>query len=333
MNANAFSISKTSLIMGILAMILLTGGAYAEFKPISAIPASTTFLIRIDVKQLASLNIYKQIEAERDQDPKAKALYEKFVNSTGVKLEEDVDHVFVSLIGSAGPGSDAISLVTGKFDEKKIITYGTNKENNEGKEVKETEYNGVKIYNVPGDKDEQESFFSILSPQLLVFGTEGGIRLAIDAEKGKAKGIATSEEIMALAQKVKSDSLIWGVGQLPKAVATAPSVGPTQALKTLKTLSFSVDYSPNLDITITGDCEEEKEAVEVKNSISQALGMAMIFGAQMGLSDIIQKLQISNAAKSVILKLSLTPEEIALLKAKIDEFKSQGAAMPMGGGF
>lgn len=328
------------LTLSILIAILLTLSVSAASDPFSVIPSNATFLIRIDVKQLVAMDLYKQWEVEKEGDPKAKVMYEQFTKATGVKIEKDVIDAVVAVVGepSKSGSGHAVAVVSGTFDGEKIVAYAKQTATTEGKTFSETTYNGVKIYSAPKEGSKEPGMFAVLSANTMLFGTDKGIKAAIDTSKGTVKPVTTNQELMALRSRVKAKPVLWGVGSLPKAVAAPQAAGPAAALQNLKTIIMTADMSPNLDLYVAGDCDSPEAAGQVKDALNQAMGLAMMFGAQMGLAEVAQKIQISSAENTVAISLSLTPEEISSIKAKLEQFKAQqgknggNGGFPMGGG-
>lgn len=322
-------------LLFLVTVLLCSNITSASTDPFSIVPVDASFVIRVDVQKLVTLDIYEEWQSEQDAeaDPEAQALYKKFVEATGIDIESDISNAVIAVLGQPGPANagQSVAIVNGVFDPDRVVDYARERQAEEGKKLTESTYNEKKIYSLPQEDTGNKAYFSFISGNTAVFGTEKGVKAAIDTSQGTVAPITTSEKMMSLRAQVRGTPVIWGAGVLPAAPAQAQAAGPAAALQHLESIVVTVDLSPNIDLFIAGNCKTAEAAMQVNQTLNQAMGLAMMFGAQMGLSGIIQKIRLSHSGSVVELSLSLTPEDIEQLKASMERFREQQSAGGVGG--
>lgn len=292
------------------------GGSSAQMDALSIIPANNNLLLGINWKKLTGTPFFQ--EASKDMPAEAK------------EISKDVNDAIVAIgmRGSAAQPPSGLAIVSGNFDENKIVGLITEAAKKQGAgEVKKETVEGKTIYLSAKDPNIGMVF---ISPNQAAWGQVATLKESLALLNKKGDSVKSNKELMDLFNKRDANKLLWGAAILPPPPAgqAAQAGDPMAALQSLKAFSLGVDYN-NKDLTIdwsgnTQDAAQAQNLVNMVNSYKTIFG-ATLASQQPALGQVIQGAQISNQDKSITISLKLNDEVLKQLSQKMNE-KAPAAA-------
>lgn len=295
-----------------------SGPGAGQADPLTLIPSGNNLLLGINWKKLTGTPFFK--EASKDMPPEA------------AEISKDVDQaiVAISMRASAQPPS-GIAIVTGSFDEKKLLGLLEEAAKKQGAtEVKKESVEGKTIYLSSKDPNIGMVF---LSPHQAAWGQVASLKESLGLLNKKGESIQSNKELVGLFNKRDANKLLWGAAILPPPPAgqAAQAGDPMAALQSLKAFSIGIDYNDK-DLTIDWSGSTQ-EATEAQNLVNMVNSYKTIFGAtlaaqQPALGQVIQGAQITNKDKEIMISLKLGEEVLKQLSQKMNEKAPAPGAAP-----
>ncbi len=273
------------------------------------IPASNNFLININWKKLSTTPFYQ--EATKDVPDEAKTVL------------ATVDQAYLAL-SLKGPSEApmGLAIVTGKFEEPKIVSLLEERAKKQGGELKKETVEGKTIYLSAKDPNIGLVF---LSPTLAMWGQKSSIQESLILQSKKGESIESNKTLIDLFNKKDSEKMIWGVGVLPRpATPSNPqNPDPMASLQGLEAFTFGIDYNKSISLDWIGNARDVTQAQNIANLFNS---YKTIFGASIAAQypqwgQVIQGAQITSKDKVVNLSLSIGEDLIQEIKQKIAEKK------------
>ncbi len=288
----------------------------AKNDALSLIPASNNFLINVNVKKLNTTPFYQ--EATKDVPEEARA-----VLST-------VDEAYLAL-NLKGPSEApmGLAIVTGKFEEAKIVSLLEERAKKQGGELKKETLEGKTLYLSAKDPNIGLVF---VSPTLAMWGQKVSIQESLALSTKKGASIESNKTLMDLFAQRDAQKMIWGAGVLPRpATASNPqNPDPMASLQGLEAFTFGIDFNKALTIDWVGNAHDTTQAQNIANLFNS---YKTIFGASIAAQypqwgQVIQSAQITNKDKTISLSLSIGEDLIQEIKQKIAEKKKALETQP-----
>ncbi|MGD8539904.1 MAG: DUF3352 domain-containing protein, partial [Candidatus Aminicenantes bacterium] len=190
----------------------------------------------------------------------------------------------------------------------------------EEEEMVESDYNGMTLYSVQGDENE-EGAFAFLDESNVVIGNENNVKTVIDITQNKADNIYKNQALTDLLAKTEKEGILWGAFLIPaKAVEEAASENPMMsAFEALKAATLLFDYkNQNIlaEIKLMSDNEENNKKIADALNGFKAFG-AMAAAEKPEIGELLNKIEISSTAEHVKVYLSLPEELLNKLKSSI----------------
>jgi len=293
------------------------GGGGGKVDPLDVIPASTNLLINLNLKKMQSLPMFADMMKDAPQEAK--------------ELSKDVDEAVLAL-NMRGPAQapSGLAIVTGNFDEKKVLTLLDEAAKKAGGEVKKEIFEGKTLYISPKDPNIGMAF---LAPNQAMWGQVSTLKESILLLSKKGENVRSNKELMELYNKRDTKKMLWGVGLIPPGVTPPAQPGdPLASLQGIKAFSLAIDYdTKDLSLDLTANAQDASQAQSLTNLINS---YKTIFGAslatqQPAVGQIIQGAQISNQDKSITLSLKISELVLKQLSQMVADKKGGGGA-PMG---
>jgi hypothetical protein len=271
------------------------------------------------------------------KDQKSLKEFNEFKKKTGLDPRKDLETGIVVLMDlPSGPNDKNEKLylvVSGKFDQKKIIAAMKAEEKDNFKEEKisgYTLYHGSTLNNET--QEQKELFLSFKNTDLILFATsQDSILAACQIADGKKDSIAKGSTLYDMFENVNQSHMFWGLFTIPESSKKELESGPGMmfpAFKDITSIYFGGSYDgKNLAIDanlFTAKSESIKELATTLNSFKDMIQSFASQGEQSADSakamEIIDKINISQEKDSVKITISLTKEQL-------EGFKKEGMGM------
>ena len=287
-----------------------SGTSSGQMDPLTLIPASNNLLLGVNWKKLSGTPFFQ--EAAKDMPVEAK------------EISKDVNDavIAISMRGSPAQPPSGLAIVSGNFDEKKIVGLIEEAAKKQGAtEVKKETVEGKTVYLSAKDPNIGMVF---LSPNQAAWGQVATLKETLALLNKKGASVQSNKELVSLFNKRNANKLLWGAAILPSPPAGQASQpgDPMAALQSLKDFSIGVDYN-NKDLSIdwsgsTQDATQAQNLVNMVNSYKTIFG-ATLASQQPALGQVIQGAQIGNQDKSITISLKLNEEVLKQLSQKMNE--------------
>lgn len=297
-----------------------SGPAGGQVDPLSIIPSGNNLLIGINWKKLTGTSFFQDVS--KDMPAEAK------------EISKDVNDavIAVSMRGNPAQPPAGLAIVSGTFDEKKILGLIEEAAKKQGAtEVKKETIEGKTVYLSSKDPNIGMVF---LSPTQAAWGQIATLKESLALLNKKGESIHSNKELLSLYNKRDANKLLWGAAILPPPPEgqAAPAGDPMAALQGLKAFSLGIDYN-NKDLSIdwTGNTQD---AAQAQNLVNMVNSYKTIFGAtltaqQPALGQVIQGAQITNQDKNITISLKLNDDVLKQLSQKMNEKAPAAPAAPM----
>jgi hypothetical protein len=293
------------------------GGGGGKVDPLDVIPANSNLLISLNLKKMQTMPMFADMMKDAPQEAK--------------DMSKDMDSAVLALTmrGPAEPPS-GLAIVTGNFDEPKVVLLLEDAAKKQGGEVKKETFEGKTLYLSPKDPSIGMAF---LAPNEAMWGQVATLKDAITLASKKGESVRSNKELMDLYNKRDDKKMLYGVGLIPPGVTPPAQPGdPMASLQGIKAFSLGIDYdNQNLSIDLTANAQDANQAQSLTNMINS---YKTIFGTtlasqQPAVGQIIQGANITNQDKSITISLKVSDAVLKQLSQMVAE-KKAGAGAPMG---
>jgi hypothetical protein len=309
-------------------------------------PQDATGVMVIDIHRALQTEVAQKMITGQDTAPK----YRKFVEETGIDPQKDVYYLAGAMIGDMLKNPEGAVIVNARFNKDALLA----KIKKEGGELKQTEYEGIAIYELqPPEKAEPEemesetpgeggeemgqaestepqgemmkphekpAYGAFLSDSNFALGTENGIKAVIDVLKNKRENVFKNEALSNLIKEADQKAMFWAAMDIPPE-ATKKMAESNPMLSTLEgihSLLLSFDYRDNnlrAEIKILNDdAAKNKQIAEFLTGMKALGGMAS--GEKPELAELMNKITITSGDNFVSIKADIPEELINRLSEK-----------------
>ena len=202
------AVSGGILLLGLFAgVVAYYGGAaqvaegQAEDSDFEYIPAGATAVAYADLRAVMGSTLrerFRQVEPESE----ARRAFEE---TTGIDLEEDIDHVLAGLMPGDDAAESAIILLRGRFDEAHLDAlarlHGAQVQEQAGRRLLEL------------TEDDRTFALAFVEPGLAMIGDRNSLNLALES-RDNGQSVTSNEELMALVREIEVGHNVWAVGRL-----------------------------------------------------------------------------------------------------------------------
>lgn len=294
------------------------GSASAE-DMLGLLPMNAKGVFLVNVNQAMSIEAADKAIRESDDYQK----YLEFIEKTGIDPQKDIFYVAAALTSDLdGKHEKGVAIVNMKYEKEKILSLVKEKLAEEEQEMVESDYNGMTLYAVHGDEDE-EGAFAFLDDSNVVIGSENEVKTVIDVSQKKADNIYKNEALTDLLAKTEKEGIVWGAILIPsdvveKAASENPMMSSFEAVGAATLLFDYKNQNIIAEIKLMSDDEENNKKIADALNGFKALG-AMAAGEKPELGELLNKIEISSTADHVKLYCSLPEELLNKLKSAIPE--------------
>lgn len=302
-----------------------TSGSGAAKDDLSLIPRDADVVLMVNLAQARDTPLWKKAVDKVNSDPKAKHDYDEFVKKCSFDPMKEIDSVFLAFPQNVTEQKEYAVLIKGKFNPDTVVNCMkiTAKEKND--QINETDYNGTKLYGAEG---KQPTFLASLGKRGIAVGGKEWIKRIIDLNAGKG-AVQSAKENTALVDLIKrthtSDAL-WWAGIVPPALVDKMGSSPQLApIKSLKSVSGSINSSKGMNLAAFLDLGSDADAAALKSLASEQItklrGIPTV--QMMGMSPFIDTIKVDAKKNTFSLNIDMNQQQIDDLTTRLAGFTKQ----------
>jgi len=253
------------------------------------VPSNATAIVHANVHDLLGSSLVAALRhgpaANHEKDP--------VFTSTGIDLDHDIDSVTASFTQDASGHGAPISLLRGRFDQKKIEGFAT-----EHGAVAE-DYAGKRLLSIPdgqmpsmptagspdgksGESGNRANSFGLafLEPGLVAIGDMVAIKRAIDTASSRTD-VSKNADIMKLVADVDSGGMVWAVGQFDAVAHVAPLPEAIKSqIPALQWVAVTARIDDHISGRVHAEAADPKAADNLRGVVNGAIAAARMMAAQ-----------------------------------------------------
>jgi hypothetical protein len=306
------------------------GALTGEPAELAYVPEDATVVAFADVRQVMDSELRQQLlQMLPDEAGSAQAEgRQRFLDTTGIDLEQDVEHVVAYLLPDADEGGmdDGLVLVRGRFDQPRIeqllTEHGGVAETYRGKRLIVRRFD-VPPLPVPSPTPESptqnldfpipnpEFALGFMQPGLVGVGTRSALVRAVDLESGGGVDITRNDRFMVLVRDAEGSDA-WAVGRFDRLVdrANVPQE-VTDRLPPITYFAASGQVNGGLSGRIRAEARDEESAQQLNEVVRGFVALAKLQSASVPqLTTILDSLQLQSDGTGVVLSFTVPAEAL-----------------------
>ncbi len=289
-------------------------GAASVDDMLSLVPDDAMGVFFIDFHRAMST----EMASKTIKEDKNYQKYQEFIEMTGIDPQKDVYFVTLAVMEVIEKEkTKASAIINLKYDKEKLLSLAKEKATEEGQEILEEEYNGMKIYSIEQEKGEAPKF-SFIDDSNIVAGDEVGVRSCIDVLQKRRENVFKNEELTDLIETTNKGAMIWGAFLIPqemmnKVADQNPMLGN---LKAVQATSMYFDYKDKNILSeikvMSSDETKNQQIADLLNGVKAMGGMVSAKKPEIG--ELINKIEITSSPDHVKIYANIPEELINRLK-------------------
>lgn len=273
-----------------------------QIEPLDQIPANYSALVSINIPKLKAIPDFEKLAKDRPEAIKS--------------LENDIDSVTLAINPSPDGSPKVIGIVTGKFDEAKVVSVLEAENKKEGKAgFKKETIEGKQVYIAQAPATGPN--FTFISPTQMLVGELDDVKKALATKKEDSLN-AKNKEVVELYHSRNTGKALWAgtlTSSLPLNGSATQAGSPTEFLKDLKSITIAIDRDKDLDVELVGTAIDATKAQGIAgtlNGLKSTLGMGAA-AQDPKAAEMLKKIEIT--AQDKVVKVSIKVSEEDLQKA------------------
>jgi len=315
------------LVAGLVAYFGGIPGALAQAGPneLRYVPEDAVVVAYADVHDLMNSQFRQQVKAFEPNETSHGQ--NEFHEATGIDIERDVDYVVACLLPgqtpAAGKEKSGFVIAKGRFDRGRIESYIASHGGSS------QEYRGKKLYLPPvhetaSDISEHtgghhEGALAFLDNEVVAFGSDGGVKRAIDLQFG-GNNVSANAELYRMIKNVDGGNA-WAVGRFD--VLTKNATLPEELASRIPPITwFSATGHVNGGVsgTLSVEAKDPAAAENLKQVVQGFMALARLQAGsnakQPEMATMLNSIQLSGTGNTVAVSFSVPAEALELLKQK-----------------
>jgi hypothetical protein len=307
------------LLGGLSGCNRLTSSGSAARDDLALVPSDTAAVFMLNLKQARGTRLWQKLLEIRDKDETSRKEYQDFIQKCHLDPLKDFDSFFLAVPPNAQQSREYALLLRGHYDPDAIVACARRIAEDRHEELKQAEYNGVQIYNPPGQGPE----LAVLGKRAVVIAGPSSLRQVIDLHTGKKPASASArdnKELQAMLQRTNTGVAFFFAGQVPGAMAErlrgSPQLG---AAASLHSISGSIDLAKGLTLHADLDLGSDADASALASSVNNWLvGLHQDSRLQlMGLTSYLDTLQVGARKATFLLDLRMSDNQLDDLSTRL----------------
>jgi hypothetical protein len=238
---------------------------------------------------------------------------DKFLEETGINIEQDIDTVVAGL-STSEQGTQPLVLIRGRFDAARVESLATS----HGATVRA--YSGRRLVVAPDSAGYQaaglgtEAGLAFVEPDLLAMGRVDAIQQAIDRVDRPSE--AQKSALLDMVSDVHGSGNAWFISRFDR-LSAAPNVPDAvrSHLNGIEWVAVSADIGTGVRGYVRADAIDEQAGEQLRSIVNGALAAARMFGGQdPRVETALKGVQASGAGKSAQLSFEVGPELLDLMQ-------------------
>lgn len=284
------------------------------------VPDTATGLFTINFNKLTSISAFDKIKDDMKFDDLSKKQklfknYEDFIKKTGIDPKKDVNSIVVAIFSELDEKDPELSVIANlNYDKQKLLA--VLKES--GKDFQTSDFNGQTLYSGKDEKGKEAGFIFLTDNIITAGSIEGVKKVAALSGKG-GKNILDDPKMKSYMEKAGSSSIFSFVFRFPEKMKGMKGNQMIQAdLSKAEALYGNVDFDSNnwMGKFVLASYNEEGNT-NLVTTLNGLKGLGAMGGPE--IAELINNIDISATADSIVLSFKISGELLDKLKAKAAE--------------
>jgi len=334
---------KTFVRTAAIAVIFVAALSSSQVSRAQRVGPDTIALFPKNVGEFAYANL-KQARSEKwfpqlqeQLLPERFRQFEKFLASAGVDPNTQVEELVWGLVAegvtdkTSGTGSDAVptgeqvaGIAMGNYNPRSTEAYF------KAQKLPTYPSHGFTMYAFGSGAGANDLFFLFLDSNTAAFGHRSVLEKMLDIRYGGAEGLLRNEKMYSLVSEANGSGVVWAVlnpaytrlaiRQLAPQIQQFPEAA--KLVTRMQNLIINIQAGSGIDGKFQAVCGTTDDA----NTLAQLMQLALVYqqyqAKQQGqsqnqdLADLLQQAQINPTGDRVVLRLSLTDDQMSSLIRK-----------------
>ncbi len=295
------------------------GNAQAE-NMLKLLPVDADGVFFIDLERAMETEFAKKTIVE-DEDIQA------FIEQTGIDPVEDLFFLAgaVTQKGSEEEKEQVAVILNLNYVKDNLLNLITEKAQEEGQEISETDYEGHTIYGMW--EDDKEISFAFIDESNILFGDKTQAQSILDVIDKKKENFTSNETLADLVGKTDKEAIFWGaILFAPDSLDEMTEDNPMlQDLKNLQAASLAFNYKNQAVIAdiklMGGDETKNKNLADFLTGIKGLAGMMAAESPEIG--ELMNAISITSGPENVQISANISEELLNKLKSAIKPEESE----------
>ena len=278
------------------------------------VPKDYGVVLSINVDRAKGSALFKEAWTMAAKNPEMQKNLDMLKAQANFEFTRDVKTLTIGLNGNNAGNADPqmVLLVEGKFDVKKIGAFAKT----QGKTVADANYAGVNYITI----DDGEM---AVMGNYMVVTQKGGMKAAIDVNKGKAQSLKANPAFMKMLGATDLTKDFWAVVLLPAQAATALKAQFGHGVDGFgATVDVAKGLKSKVAVTTASDAAAKALADQIKPLLAMAAKSPEV--QAMGLAAAVGRVNISTNKTMLNVAFDLTDAELTTLKNMLKMFLPSG---------
>lgn len=314
------------LLLGVATTLALAAPSQAADVP-NALPAETEQVFFVNVRQIIDSEVMKkfalgQVKQALKQNDAQKALEE-----LGLDPLKDIDHMFGGFWGKDPENMDAVMVMTGKFDEAKLIAAAEKAGKDKGDKIAVVEEDGKKLMKMTNDKGKP-AYAAVANKNTIIAASDK--KLVVAGMKAVANNSKPnlSKDLAALVLKQDEKASMWLAGitegkfgevSVPE-IPGVDSAALKKSLSKMNNLALTVNLGEDVNLSVTMGMKDADAADEFNVSLGKLIELGKTFLPLAGMNapqaksiidDLVKTMKSDSKDKDVKFSLKISANAIA----------------------
>ena len=284
------------------------------------VPDTATGLFTINFNKLTSISAFDKMKDDMKFDDLSKKQklfknYQDFIEKTGIDPKKDIKSAVVAIFSELDEKEPELSFIANlNYDKQKLLALL--KES--GKDFQTSDFNGMTMYSGKDEKGKEAGFI-FLSDNIITAGTIEGVKKVAGLAGKGGKNILADPKMKSYMDKVGGSSIFSFIFRFPEKLKGMKGNSMIQAdFSKAEALYGNVDFNSNTWIgkfvLVSYNEEGNTNLVTTLNGLK---GLGAMGGPE--IAELINNIDISATADSIVLSFKISGELLEKLKAKAEE--------------
>ena len=286
-----------------------TSGSGAAKDDLRMVPKETDVVFMVNVTQARKSPLWDKFVEKFNQSKESKKNLDEVVAKCQIDPVKQIDSLFVAVPSNVDESKEFAVLLKGSFSPDKFVDCIVKiaKEKNEA--VTDGEYNGVKYYSM----GRPSSFMAAIPKKAVVLAGSEWIKKTIDLANGKGDSATGNAALLDTIKRTKTAHTLWWAGLVPEKVVEKMGSNPQLTpLRSLKSVSGSIDIAKGLEMHAYLDLGSDADATQLKDKATEQLGGLRNLPAvkMMGMASFIDTVKVSSQKASFVVDVNMDQKQM-----------------------